>query len=539
MGKVRYRCCVPGCLARSLKGNQGNETFFRCPDPDRYSSPYLQSQAKLRLEAWRKVISESLSSTNRICSRHFLSGRPSQLIYTTAVDWTPVLMLPMQRNISEQSNTVECYDNTVASATVSRANCFSQTDPAPPSTEEALPFGDTYDRSDAYPNSAANKTSDDYQLMVPAASSDGTLSCTNVDADVHNRPISEEMDLCNADASFSSSDYTLSCDGDDLLPVDDQIPCESSSGVALKVEKKQTRHIAVQAAPLVRSRATQTAPNENAAQKVKILETVIDQQNTEINCLEERLRRTKVDLRSLRERPQDIKYYTGLDRYYVVEILFRSIEPYMLAPINMSKEQVFLMTLQKMRFGFFYKSLSIAYEVCPATTSKYFLSTIYTLYTVFHNLVHWPSRDTLKQHTPQCFRDAFGTETTVIIDCFEIRGERSSNPIAAAQQWSDYKKGNTCKYLIGISPTGSVIFISKGYGGRASDKHITTTCGFLEKLCDGDVVMADRGFLIEGEIKKKNARLNIPAFKKMECNFQLSTWKAHVRLQLSESTLNE
>ena len=156
---------------------------------------------------------------------------------------------------------------------------------------------------------------------------------------------------------------------------------------------------------------------------------------------------------------------------------------------------------------------------------------------MFRNLVHWPSRDTLKQHTPQCFRDAFGTETTVIIDCFEIRGERSSNPIAAAQQWSDYKKGNTCKYLIGISPTGSVIFISKGYGGRASDKHITTTCGFLEKLCDGDVVMADRGFLIEGEIKKKNARLNIPAFKKngvqlsaldVESTRKIATVRIHV-----------
>ena len=37
-------------------------------------------------------------------------------------------------------------------------------------------------------------------------------------------------------------------------------------------------------------------------------------------------------------------------------------------------------------------------------------------------------------------------------------------------------------------------FISKGWGGHTSDKHITEHSGFLKHLQNGDVILADRGF---------------------------------------------
>ena len=45
-----------------------------------------------------------------------------------------------------------------------------------------------------------------------------------------------------------------------------------------------------------------------------------------------------------------------------------------------------------------------------------------------------------------------------------------------------------------ITPQGSVCFISNGWGGRASDKHITENCGLLNKIIPGDTILADRGF---------------------------------------------
>ena len=47
------------------------------------------------------------------------------------------------------------------------------------------------------------------------------------------------------------------------------------------------------------------------------------------------------------------------------------------------------------------------------------------------------------------------------------------------------------KFLIAISLTGAFIFISKSYGGHASNKNKTANSGFLDKLIHGDLVLAD------------------------------------------------
>lgn len=92
------------------------------------------------------------------------------------------------------------------------------------------------------------------------------------------------------------------------------------------------------------------------------------------------------------------------------------------------------------------------------------------------------AREALLTSLPHTFLEAFGKRVAIIVDCFEIRTERPSNLKARAQAFSHYEGTHTMKYLTGITPQGVISFISKGWGGRASDKHITENCGLLNKL---------------------------------------------------------
>lgn len=126
-------------------------------------------------------------------------------------------------------------------------------------------------------------------------------------------------------------------------------------------------------------------------------------------------------------------------------------------------------------------------------------------------LIKWPSKQTVLKNMPKSFRRHY-RKCRVIIDCSEIFIQRPSNLDARAKTWSNYKHHNTLKFLVGITPYGAVSFLSKCWGGRVTDKELTARSGFYNKLEFGDLVLADRGFLIEEELGIHGASLAIPPF---------------------------
>jgi len=75
------------------------------------------------------------------------------------------------------------------------------------------------------------------------------------------------------------------------------------------------------------------------------------------------------------------------------------------------------------------------------------------------------------------------------------------------------------KVLIGIIPSGTIVFVSPVYEGSISDKRLVQVSGLLDKPEIGDEIMADKGFDIQDLLVPLGVRLNIPPFLSSSTQF--------------------
>ena len=209
------------------------------------------------------------------------------------------------------------------------------------------------------------------------------------------------------------------------------------------------------------------------------------------------------------------RYYTGLPSFKVFEHLVKEFT--LISPTytryGLSAADQLLMVMMKLRHATSHKDLGYQFGVHISRVSKIFHHWIDIMSRELGQLVSWPDHELVRETLPDCFKPKY-TRTKCIIDCSEVFIQRPTSLSARAETYSSYKSHNTVKFLVAISPTGAFIFVSKCWGGRVSDKHLTSSCGFLEKLMHGDLVLADRGFDISNELALRGATLAIPPFTK-------------------------
>lgn len=207
-----------------------------------------------------------------------------------------------------------------------------------------------------------------------------------------------------------------------------------------------------------------------------------------------------------------LQFYTGISHKIFKWLL--QYGPQEVATKTLTVEDHLLLVLVKLRMGLTNKDISYRFQISEAVVSRVLRSWLPKLSKfMIQYLIYWPEKKALRKNLPECFKKLY-TKCVCIIDCTEIFIERPRNLNTRAKTWSNYKNTNTIKYLIGCAPSGAITFISEGWGGRASDKEITTKCGFLNLIENGDQVLADRGFTVSEELACKGGVLVIPAFTK-------------------------
>ena len=174
--------------------------------------------------------------------------------------------------------------------------------------------------------------------------------------------------------------------------------------------------------------------------------------------------------------------------------------------------------------------MAYRFGVSQSTVSKTWPKWVDAMFIRLKPLIKWPTREQLKKTMPSDFKRHFN-KCVCIIDCFEVFCERPSDLKARALTYSNYKHHNTVKVLIGITPQGVISYVSKGWGGRASDKHLTENCGLLKELQPGGQVLADRGFNVQESFGLYCAEIVIPPFSRRKK--QLSKLEVDTACQLS------
>lgn len=168
-----------------------------------------------------------------------------------------------------------------------------------------------------------------------------------------------------------------------------------------------------------------------------------------------------------------------------------------------------LLVLIKLRHGVTNQLLADIFGLSFSCVSSIFNTWIKMLAILLKPLIFWPNKILIQNQMPKSLRQDFA-QLRCTIDCTEIFIDRPRHLELQAQTWSDYKKHNTLKFLVGIAPNGHISFLSKAWGGRASDQLITRTSGFLDLIDPMDVIMADRGFPIQNDLLLRHAKLYIP-----------------------------
>ena len=174
-------------------------------------------------------------------------------------------------------------------------------------------------------------------------------------------------------------------------------------------------------------------------------------------------------------------------------------------------EDQILITLMKLRQNYTNLHLAKLFSCSKTTISNIVLTFIHVLHKLlFVDLMsHVPSRFKNGTSAPAAFADF--PNCRMIVDCTDIEVVTPKQMDLQRLTYSTYRSMNSFKALVGVAPNGVITFISKLYVGSTSDKHIVQKCGILNHFVAGDLILADKGFLIQN-IVPAGVSVNIPPF---------------------------
>lgn len=168
----------------------------------------------------------------------------------------------------------------------------------------------------------------------------------------------------------------------------------------------------------------------------------------------------------------------------------------------------------KIKTGLSFSCIATLFNISSVTCSKYFYGMIPLLRFTLNFAIKWPSKIEVQANMPHHFIPLF-VDTIAVLDCTEVGIKSFGCVNCKTDSYSQYKGRHTAKFLVSVSPDGTIIDVSQGYPGRSSDKFIFNNEKIINKLVPTeDAIMVDKGFTIDNECRDHAIKLYRPPFLK-------------------------
>ncbi|CAM4514876.1 unnamed protein product [Leuciscus chuanchicus] len=177
----------------------------------------------------------------------------------------------------------------------------------------------------------------------------------------------------------------------------------------------------------------------------------------------------------------------------------------------LSIDDQILMTLMKLRHNYTNLHLGQLFQCGSSCVANVVLTFIYVLHELWFKdiMAAVPSREKNQSSLPlsfQMFRNC-----RMVIDCTDVEIATPASMDLQKHTYSSYRGMHSFKILLGVAPNAVITYCSRLYPGSVSDKAIVAKSGILDVFKSGDVVLADKGFLIR-DLLPEGVSLNIPPF---------------------------
>ncbi|XP_054764741.2 uncharacterized protein LOC129271400 [Lytechinus pictus] len=263
----------------------------------------------------------------------------------------------------------------------------------------------------------------------------------------------------------------------------------------------------------------QPTERESSILEMEALRRERDEARIKVQGLEDSLLASNLSSKSVENDDKKCKNMTGLSWCVFMQVflfLKTFITAHAINKDSLPLQEQFFVVLVQLRQGLTFEFIATVKGMKKTTAIDYFWKWLDLMHAKLGFLVKFQDRNYIFQTIPPVFKNKF-PRLTSIVDCFEIFIDAPRRLKARAQCWSNYKHHCTVKVFISCSPLGHINYVSKVYGGRASDVQVVRESNFMtyEFHMPGDQILADRGFTLQDEFAAAcGVNLLLPSFTK-------------------------